>query len=243
MINTNHDHLLPIIINSNGEPYNRVTVQAPLQPQHGRPILSHHIGDPDWMPRTAADLRRNIYTNLYHVAQETQRVPFSLAIQMIPVYTTEPTEQSIYQGWALPHLNDALCNPELQLFNNPLSYYHTEKENHPEYPFIDQMAPDSPIIAFGFGESNPYCLHYPGCYTGYLPNSICDSLSCPTQDSNNIITFQQDYTAFSGPHFACLAVSTRCSSLMSPAIRTLDPQRENPVQNDPQLENIAPNDP
>jgi hypothetical protein len=28
-----------------------------------------------------------------------------------------------------------------------------------------------------------------------------------------------------------------------PAIRTLDPQRENPVQNDPQLENIAPNDP
>jgi type IV secretory pathway ATPase VirB11/archaellum biosynthesis ATPase len=30
---------------------------------------------------------------------------------------------------------------------------------------------------------------------------------------------------------------------MSPAIRTLDPQRENPVQNDPQLENIAPNDP
>jgi hypothetical protein len=100
---------------------------------------------------------------------------------MIPTYTTDPTEQSIYQGWALPHLNDALCDPELQLFNNPLSYYHIEKENHPQYPFIDQMAPDSPIIAFGFGESNPSCLHYPGCYAGYLPNSICDSLSCPTQ--------------------------------------------------------------
>jgi hypothetical protein len=93
------------------------------------------------------------------------------------------------------------------------------------------MAPYSPIIAFGFGESNPYCLHYPGCYAGYLPtNSTCDSLSCPTQrelvESNNILTFQQDYTAFSGPHFACLAISTHRSSSTSPAIQTLDPQRE-----------------
>jgi hypothetical protein len=168
------------------------------------------------MPRTAADLRCNIDSDMYHVAQDPQRVPFSLAIRMIPVYTTDPTEQSIHQGWTLLHLNDALCNPELQLFNNFLSYHHTEKENHPEFPFIDQMAPDFPIRDFGFGESNPPCLHYPGppclhypgCYAGYLPNSICDSLSCPTQielvESNNITTFQQDYTAFSGPHFACL---------------------------------------
>jgi hypothetical protein len=64
------------------------------------------------------------------------------------------------------------------------------------------MDPDSPMVAFGFGESNPYCLHYPGCHAGYLPNSICDSLGCPTQielvESNNINTFQQDYTTFSG---------------------------------------------
>jgi hypothetical protein len=236
-INTNHDHL-PIIINSNGEPCNRFTVQALFRTQHPRPILAHHIGNPDWIPRTAADLRRNFDTDMYHVARDPQRIPFSLAIRLIPVYTTDPTEQSICQGWALPHLNDTLCDPELQLFNNPLSYCHTEKENHLEYPFIDQMDPDSPILALDFGESNPYCLHYPGCYAAYLPNSICDSLSCPTQielvESNNIIPFQQDYTAFSGPHFACLAVSTRRSSLTSPAIRTLDPHRENPAQNDPQ---------
>jgi hypothetical protein len=56
-VNTNHDHL-PIIINSNGESYNRVTAQALFRTQHARPILAHHIGDSDWMPRTAADLRR-----------------------------------------------------------------------------------------------------------------------------------------------------------------------------------------
>ncbi len=104
-VNTNHDHL-PIIINSNGDSYNRVTIQVLFRTQHARPILAHHIGDSDWMPRTAADLSRNIDTDMYHVAQDPQRVPFSLAIQMIPVYTTDPTEQSIYQGWALPHLNE-----------------------------------------------------------------------------------------------------------------------------------------
>jgi hypothetical protein len=78
-INTNYDHL-PIIINSNGEPYNRVTVQAHSQTQHARPILAHHIDDPDWMPRTAADLRCNIDTDMYHVAQDPQRVRYSLAI-------------------------------------------------------------------------------------------------------------------------------------------------------------------
>jgi len=241
-INTNHDHL-PIIINSNGEPYNRVTVQTLFRTQHARPILAHHIGDPDWMPRTAADLRRNVDFDMYHVARDPKRVPFSLAVRMIPVYTTDRNKHSVYQGWALPHLNDTLRDPELQLFNNFLSYFHNEKENHPEFPFLDLMAPDFPIIASGFGESNPYCLHYPGCYAGYLPNSICDSLNCPAQielvESNNIITFQQDYTAFSGPHFACLAVSTRRSSLTSPTTRTPDPPRENPTQ----LENISPNDP
>ena len=239
---------LPIIINSNGEPYNRVIVQALFQTQHARPsILPHHIGNQDWMPRTAADLRCNIDTDMYHDALDPQRVPFSLAIRMIPVYTTNPTKQFIYQSWALPHLNDTLCIPELQLFNNSLSYYHTEKENHPEYPLINQVAPDSPIIAFGFGESNPPCLHYPGCYAGYVPSSICDSLSSPTQielvESKNIITFQQDYDALFGPHFACLAVSTLRLSLTSPLTQTPVPQRENSAQNDPQLENIAPNDP
>jgi hypothetical protein len=78
-INTNHDHL-PIIINSNRESYNRVTIQALFRSQHARPILAHHFGDPDWMPRTEADLRCNIDTNMYHVAQDPQHIPFSLAI-------------------------------------------------------------------------------------------------------------------------------------------------------------------
>jgi hypothetical protein len=74
-INTNHDHLR-IIINRNGESFNRVTVQALFQTQHARPLQTHHVGDPDWIPRTAADLRRNFDTDMYHVARDPLRVPF-----------------------------------------------------------------------------------------------------------------------------------------------------------------------
>ena len=168
---------------------------------------------------------------MYYVARNPQMVPFSLAIRMIPVFTTGPTERSIYEAWALSHLNDALRDPEIQLFNNYLSYYHNKKETHPEFPFIDQMGPDSPISGYCLnGESSLQCLSYPGCYSGYLPFSIYDSLACPNQmelvKSNNIITFQQDNTSFSGPHFACLSVSTRCSALFSNPTRTPDPQQK-----------------
>ncbi|KAI2507582.1 hypothetical protein MHU86_6875 [Fragilaria crotonensis] len=197
------------------------------------------------MPRHTADLRRHPDADLYHVACDPKRIPFSLAVRLIPVYTTGPSGQTIYQAWALPHLNNALRDPELQLFNNFLSYYHTAKENHPEFPFIDLMGSDSPVP--NYGESSSKCLHYPGCYAGYLPLSICDSLSCPNQiesvASNNIITFQQDNSTFSGPHFACLAVSTRRSSLLSDPTRTPDPQDEIPAQNDPQTQIFAPNEP
>ncbi|KAI2504410.1 hypothetical protein MHU86_10089 [Fragilaria crotonensis] len=107
------------------------------------------------------------------------------------------------------------------------------------------MGSDSPVP--NYGESSSQCLHYPGCYAGYLPLSICDSLSCHNQiesaASNNIITFQQDNSTFSGPHFACLAVSTRRSSLLSDPTRTPDPQDEIPAQIDPQTQIFAPNEP
>jgi hypothetical protein len=76
-INTNHDHL-PIIINSNGESYNRVTVQALFQTQHARLILAHHIGDPDWIPRTAADQRRNFDTDMYQFCSRSPARPHFL---------------------------------------------------------------------------------------------------------------------------------------------------------------------
>ncbi|KAI2495107.1 hypothetical protein MHU86_19421 [Fragilaria crotonensis] len=94
-------------------------------------------------------LRRHPDADLYHVACDPKRIPFSLAVRLIPVYTTGPSGQTIYQAWALPHLNDALRDPELQLFNNFLSYYHTAKENHPEFPFIDLMGSDSPVPNYG----------------------------------------------------------------------------------------------
>ncbi|KAI2491247.1 NB-ARC domain [Fragilaria crotonensis] len=75
---------------------------------------------------------------------------------MIPVFTTGPLEESIYQAWALPHLIDALRDPEIQLFNNHLSYYYNEKESHPEFPFIDQMGPDSPFSANGYNDGISY---------------------------------------------------------------------------------------
>ncbi|KAI2496560.1 hypothetical protein MHU86_17952 [Fragilaria crotonensis] len=201
-------------------------LQRLFRTQTAKPIHPDQVNDPDWIPRHTADLRRHPDADLYHVACDPKRIPFSLAVRLIPVYTTGPSGQTIYQAWALPHLNDALRDPELQLFNNFLSYYHTAKENHPEFPFIDLMGSDSPVP--NYGESSSQCLHYPGCYAGYLPLSICDSLSCPNQiesvASNNIITFQQDNSTFSGTHFACLAVSTRRSSLLSDPTRTPDPR-------------------
>ncbi|KAI2496515.1 hypothetical protein MHU86_18008 [Fragilaria crotonensis] len=79
---------------------------------------------------------------------------------MIPVFTTGPLEESIYQAWALPHLIDALRDPEIQLFNNHLSYYYNEKESHPEFPFIDQMGPDSPFSANGYNDLTKTLLKY-----------------------------------------------------------------------------------
>ncbi|KAI2505925.1 Mitochondrial protein [Fragilaria crotonensis] len=150
----NHDQQ-PIISNRDGEPYNRLSVQALFKVQLAKPILSHHIGDPDWIPISAANLRRHPDSSKYHVVRDPKTVPFSLAIRMIPVFTTGPLEESIYQAWALPHLIDALRDPEIQLFNNHLSYYYNEKESHPEFPFIDQMEPDSPFSANGYNANEP----------------------------------------------------------------------------------------
>ncbi|KAI2510781.1 hypothetical protein MHU86_3567 [Fragilaria crotonensis] len=150
----NHDQQ-PIISNRDGEPYNRLSVQALFKAQLAKPILSYHIGDPDWIPTSAANLRRHPDSSKYHVACDPKTVPFSLAIRMIPVFTTGPLEESIYQAWALPHLIDALRDPEIQLFNNHLSYYYNEKESHPEFPFIDQMGPDSPFSANGYNANEP----------------------------------------------------------------------------------------
>ncbi|KAI2500358.1 hypothetical protein MHU86_14101 [Fragilaria crotonensis] len=124
----------------------------PINLDHsGDPIIVNNISvnDPDWIPRHTADLRRHPDADLYHVACDPKRIPFSLAVRLIPVYTTGPSGQTIYQAWALPHLNNALRDPELQLFNNFLSYYHTAKENHPEFPFIDLMGSDSPVPNYG----------------------------------------------------------------------------------------------
>ncbi|KAI2490632.1 hypothetical protein MHU86_23931 [Fragilaria crotonensis] len=140
----------PIIVNNiSGEAYNRSTVQRLFRTQTAKPIHPDQVNDPDWIPRHTADLRRHPDADLYHVACDPKRIPFSLAVRLIPVYTTGPSGQTIYQAWALPHLNDALRDPELQLFNNFLSYYHTAKENHPEFPFIDLMGSDSPVPNYG----------------------------------------------------------------------------------------------
>ncbi|KAI2494848.1 hypothetical protein MHU86_19690 [Fragilaria crotonensis] len=155
----NHDQQ-PIISNRDGEPYNRLSVQALFKAQLAKPILSYHIGDPDWIPTSAANLRRHPDSSKYHVARDPKTVPFSLAIRMIPVFTTGPLEESIYQAWALPHLIDALRDPEIQLFNNHLSYYYNEKESHPEFPFIDQMGPDSPFSANGYNDLTKTLLKY-----------------------------------------------------------------------------------
>ena len=71
----NHDQQ-PIISNRNGEPYNRLSVQALFRAQLAKPILSYHIGDPDWTPTSAANLRRHPDSSTYHVARDPKMVPF-----------------------------------------------------------------------------------------------------------------------------------------------------------------------
>ena len=71
----------PIISNSNGQAYNRITVQTLFNAQGARPILAHHVGDPDWIPRVPAELRRPSFpAYTYYVARDPFKVPFSLAI-------------------------------------------------------------------------------------------------------------------------------------------------------------------
>ncbi|KAI2495608.1 hypothetical protein MHU86_18882 [Fragilaria crotonensis] len=166
---------------------------------------------------------------------------------MIPVFTTGPLEESIYQAWALPHLIDALRDPEIQLSTIIFLIITMRKSLILSFHSLIKWDLIHPSANGYNGESSLQCLSYPGCYAGYLPFSICDSLGCPNQmelvTSNNIITFQQDKTTFSGPHFACLAVKTRRSALFSDPTRTPDPQHEISAQNDPQNENLAANEP
>ncbi|KAI2491683.1 hypothetical protein MHU86_22891 [Fragilaria crotonensis] len=139
----------------------------PTQQLTAKPIHPDQVNDPDWIPRHTADLRRHPDADLYHVACDPKRIPFSLAVRLIPVYTTGPSGQTIYQAWALPHLDNALRDPELQLFNNFLSYYHTAKENHPEFPFIDLMGSDSPVPNYDHDseEEQAHSTHIPDALT------------------------------------------------------------------------------
>ncbi|KAI2496550.1 hypothetical protein MHU86_17942 [Fragilaria crotonensis] len=186
----------PIIVNNiSGEAYNRSTVQRLFRTQTAKPIHPDQVNDPDWIPRHTADLRRHPDADLYHVACDPKRIPFSLAVRLIPVYTTGPSGQTIYQAWALPHLNNALRDPELQLFNNfSLTITLQRKTTLSSHSLISWD-----LI--------------------HLFQTMIESVA-----SNNIITFQQDNSTFSGPHFACLAVSTRRSSLLSDPTRTPDPR-------------------
>ncbi|KAI2514023.1 hypothetical protein MHU86_407 [Fragilaria crotonensis] len=205
----------PIIVNNiSGEAYNRSTVQRLFRTQTAKPIHPDQVNDPDWIPRHTADLRRHPDADLYHVACDPKRIPFSLAVRLIPVYTTGPSGQTIYQAWALPHLNNALrdlnCNYSTISSLTITLQRKTTLSSHS-------------LISWDL-------IH--------LFQTMIESVA-----SNNIITFQQDNSTFSGPHFACLAVSTRRSSLLSDPTRTPDPQDEIPAQNDPQTQIFAPNEP
>ncbi|KAI2509901.1 hypothetical protein MHU86_4466 [Fragilaria crotonensis] len=212
----NHDQQ-PIISNRDGEPYNRLSVQALFKAQLAKPILSYHIGDPDWIPTSAANLRRHPDSSKYHVARDPKTVPFSLAIRMIPVFTTGPLEN--------PSIKPGHCHISLM----PSV---TLRSNFSTIIFLIIIMRKSLILSFH--SLIKWDLIHP-----FQPMATMMELVT----SNNIITFQQDKTTFSGPHFACLAVKTRRSALFSDPTRTPDPQHEISAQNDPQNENLAANEP
>ncbi|KAI2506228.1 hypothetical protein MHU86_8163 [Fragilaria crotonensis] len=109
-VTLDHDQQ-PIIIDPDGNPYTKESVKSLFYKQAAKPLQTYNLDDPDWIQHNPAELWRNEHSQMYHIARDPTKIPFSLAIRLIPVYTISPSGNNVYRAWALPHLNDALRDP------------------------------------------------------------------------------------------------------------------------------------
>ena len=226
----------PIITDeiTNG-PYNSVTVQILFQPQASVPVTAASVDNPDLVPTDPLDPRFAAPTSIYHIAIDPRRVPFSLAMRLIQVYTVPATNDKVYQAWALPHPDQALQGAVAQLpYLNPYCYYH-QRDDHPETQFLFAAGADradSPVPDHISGESALLALTSVPI-SGDLSFSFCNScVDLTAKDSDNIVPvnkYQQvDTKSFCSSLHALLVVQTRRSSLRpTPS----EPDDQPPVQN------------
>ena len=171
---------------------------------------------------------------VYHVTDDPKTIPLSLAIRLIQVITTRRGSTEVYRAWALPHLENALCNPSLQITHNPFSY-HWQQHNHPEYPFIMETDLSSlRIPPAGESSLNTSHLHTQDT-TCNLPEPPClyrhSHVNAASMDSSNcnVVRYQLDTQDHSScEHTAFLAVRTRTSSLEAENPSEVEPATTDP---------------
>jgi hypothetical protein len=71
------------------------------------------------------------------IVDDPYSIPLDLASRLIQVITTKHGSDSIDCAWALPHLENALCNPANQMTHNCFSFFR-QQHNHPECQYTNK---------------------------------------------------------------------------------------------------------
>ena len=105
--------LLPLIMTNIASSPMLMEIRTPRSQskQAVKPLQTCNFDEPDWVHHSPAELWHYDQSQMYHIAHNPTKIPFSLAIRLIPVYTITSFDNTVYQAWALPHLNDALRDP------------------------------------------------------------------------------------------------------------------------------------
>ncbi|KAI2494087.1 hypothetical protein MHU86_20446 [Fragilaria crotonensis] len=95
-VTLDHDQQ-PIIIDPDGNPYTKESVKSLFYKQAAKPLQTYNLDDPDWIQHNPAELWRNEHSQMYHIARDPTKIPFSLAIRLIPVYTISHLETTFIE--------------------------------------------------------------------------------------------------------------------------------------------------
>ena len=121
----------------------------------------------------------------------------------------------MYHSWALPHLQNALVNPNNQLTHNRYSYFWY-KHQHPEYPYLNATRSASPINIIPGTSSHGTSPADKHPITHNFPNPFCRIHKDVIQTKEDRTCEQIRYQLKPQPNFekhtAFLAVTTRSST-------------------------------
>ncbi|KAI2514153.1 hypothetical protein MHU86_46 [Fragilaria crotonensis] len=75
-VTLDHDQQ-PIIIDPDGNPYTKESVKSLFYKQAAKPLQTYNLDDPDWIQHNPAELWRNEHSQMYHIARDPTKIPFS----------------------------------------------------------------------------------------------------------------------------------------------------------------------